>query len=110
MKGQMRRAGPWLAAVAAVVVAIAAFFAMGALARRLGADRGTSSATALIYLLSGATISTLCFYNLVTSVALLPLIFLLTDRFLSARDWRSGLILGASCGLLGVAGEPVMVL
>ena len=89
---------------------IAGFFAMAALAARLGAERWAARTAAWIYVLSGAAVSTLAFYNMVPAVALLPLIVLLTERFLEGPGWRPALLLGAACGLLGLAGEPVIVL
>jgi hypothetical protein len=55
---------------------------------------------ATLWVLSGAAISALAFYNLVPAIALLPLALLATER-------RSVPLLGLSFGLLGLAGEPV---
>ena len=57
---------------------------------------------AWLWVLSGAAISALSFYNLVTAIALIPLAFLGVER-------RSALQLGLSFGLLALAGEPVTI-
>lgn len=87
-----------------------AFATMRALCREVGATRKAASAAAAIYLLSGVVVSTLTFYNLICSVALLPFCLFTLLQFLRRRRMSSALALGAGCGLLALAGEPVMIL
>ena len=61
-----------------------------------------SSFGAWLWVLSGAAISALSFYNLVTAIALVPLAFLAAER-------RSAMRLGLAFGLLALAGEPVTI-
>jgi len=73
---------------------ILGWFAMRALTRsRFGA---------WLWILSGVAMSALSFYNLITSIALIPLAFLGAER-------RSSVQLGLAFGLLALAGEPVMI-
>jgi len=73
---------------------ILGWFAMRALTRsRFGA---------WLWILSGVVMSALCFYNLITAIALIPLAFLGAER-------RSSVQLGLAFGLLALAGEPVMI-
>jgi hypothetical protein len=74
---------------------IAAWFAMRALSR--------STAAAGLYVLSGVAISSTAFYNLIVAVAVIPFAFWAAER-------RHIFLLGTAFGLLGLAGEPVMVL
>jgi hypothetical protein len=57
---------------------------------------------AWLWVLSGAAISALCFYNLITAIALIPLAFLGAER-------RSSIHLGLAFGLMALAGEPVTI-
>jgi hypothetical protein len=57
---------------------------------------------AWMWVLSGAAMSALCFYNLITAIALIPLAFLGAER-------RNALQLGLAFGLLALAGEPVTI-
>jgi hypothetical protein len=70
------------------------WFAMRALTR--------SAFGGWLWILSGAAISVLSFYNLVTAIALVPLAFLAVER-------RSPIKLGLAFGLLALAGEPVTI-
>ncbi|MFZ2492761.1 MAG: hypothetical protein WA208_14870, partial [Thermoanaerobaculia bacterium] len=78
------------------------FFAMRGLARARGASPQVAATAASIYALSGAVISATAFYNLVTTVALLPLALLGVER-------RSVRTVGAAIGLMLLAAEPVML-
>ena len=82
---------------------------MFALCRELEMEVWPARAAALIYLFSGTTLSSTAFYNLVTAIALLPLLFLTFLRLQRMRDLRAALAFGASAGLLGLAGEPVTI-
>src|SRR3954469_19216082 len=74
---------------------IAGWFAMRALTRsRFGA---------CLWVLSGVAMSALSFYNLITSIALIPLALLGAER-------RNAVQLGLAFGLLALAGEPVTIL
>jgi hypothetical protein len=86
-----------------------AFAAMRALCRETGSSDPAASLAAFLYAASGLSISATVFYNLVTAVALVPLAFCATERLVRRPSWRAGLALGAACGLLGLAGEPVTV-
>ncbi|HEX3068502.1 MAG TPA: hypothetical protein VHX14_07990 [Thermoanaerobaculia bacterium] len=70
------------------------WFAMRALTR--------STFGAWLWVLSGAAISALSFYNLVTAIALVPFAFLAAER-------KSATKLGLAFGLLALAGEPVTI-
>ncbi|HEV7425477.1 MAG TPA: hypothetical protein VGQ46_03850 [Thermoanaerobaculia bacterium] len=73
---------------------IAGWFAMRSLSRsRFGA---------WLWVLSGVAISALSFYNLITSIALIPLALLGAER-------RNAVQLGVAFGLLALAGEPVVI-
>lgn len=80
------------------------------LSRKLGASAQASVVAAGMYLLSGVVVSTLTFYNLVCAVALLPLILLSALEFFDRPSGITATLLGGGCGLLGLAGEPVMIL
>ena len=70
------------------------WFAMRALTRsRFGA---------WLWILSGVAMSALSFYNLITSIALIPLALLGAER-------RNAVQLGVAFGLLALAGEPVVI-
>jgi len=83
---------------------IAAWFAMRALCLATGASRYASNFAATLYAMSGVAISALAFYNLVTSIALIPF------ALWAIESNASPLILGAAFGLIGLAGEPVIVI
>lgn len=57
---------------------------------------------AWMWVLSGAAMSALSFYNLITAIALIPLAFLGAER-------RNAIQLGLAFGLLALAGEPVTI-
>jgi hypothetical protein len=57
---------------------------------------------AWLWVLSGAAVSVLSFYNLITAIALVPLAFLGAER-------RNEVQLGLAFGLLALAGEPVII-
>jgi hypothetical protein len=88
---------------------IAAFLAMRALVRGLGAPRPAAATAALIYVLSGAVISSTAFYNLVTAAALIPFALHRTHRFMERKSWRDATLLGGAFGLLILAAEPLMI-
>jgi len=74
---------------------ILGWFAMRSLTRsRFGA---------WLWILSGAAMSALSFYNLITSIALIPLALLGAER-------RNAIQLGIAFGLLALAGEPVVII
>jgi hypothetical protein len=74
---------------------ILGWFAMRSLTRsRFGA---------WLWILSGAAMSALSFYNLITAIALIPLVLLGAER-------RNAVQLGLAFGLLALAGEPVVIL
>lgn len=89
---------------------VAAFFAMRALARRMGAAPTAAAAAAAIYVLSGAAVSSFALYNFITAAALIPLTLLAWERFGSSPGPRSALELGAACGLMALGTEPVTIL
>jgi hypothetical protein len=73
---------------------ILGWFAMRSLTRsRFGA---------WLWILSGAAMSLLSFYNLITAIAMIPLALLGSER-------RNAVQLGVAFGLLAVAGEPVII-
>jgi hypothetical protein len=73
---------------------ILGWFAMRSLTRsRFGA---------WLWILSGVAMSALSFYNLITSIALIPLALLGAER-------RNAVQLGVAFGLLALAGEPVVI-
>jgi len=81
-----------------------AWFAMRALCRQTGASDYASTFAATMYVMSGLAISATVFYNLITAIALVPFA-------LWAVEWgQSALVMGAAFGLIGLAGEPVVVL
>ena len=89
---------------------IAAFFAMRALARRFGAIPSAATAAALIYVLSGAAVSSFAFYNFITATALVPLTLLAWERLGSSPGLARTLELGAAAGLMALGTEPVTIL
>ncbi|HVR42586.1 MAG TPA: hypothetical protein VMS56_04000 [Thermoanaerobaculia bacterium] len=84
--------------------------AMGALARRRGLSPELSRFAGALWLLSGAAISALAFYNLSTAVLLVPLALLAAERASGAAGAREIVMLGGVFGLIGLAGEPVTAL
>jgi hypothetical protein len=73
---------------------ILGWFAMRSLTRsRFGA---------WLWILSGVAMSALSFYNLITSIALIPLALLGAER-------RNAVQLGVAFGLVALAGEPVVI-
>jgi len=81
-----------------------AWFAMRALCRQTGASDYASTFAATMYVMSGLAISATVFYNLITAIALVPFA-------VWAVEWgESALVMGAAFGLIGLAGEPVVVL
>jgi hypothetical protein len=57
---------------------------------------------AWLWILSGVAMSALSFYNLITSIALIPLALLGAER-------RNAVQIGIAFGLLALAGEPVVI-
>jgi len=90
---------------------ILAWFAMRALCRQTGASDGGATFAATMYALSGVAISAAAFYNLVTAIALVPFALWAVERMRAAArpGVRAALLAGAAFGLIGLAGEPVMV-
>lgn len=74
-----------------------------------GISNAVSTLAALIYLLSGVSMSSLAFYNLVTGVMLLPMALGATERLAVHRRISDAALLGLSFGLAGLVGEPVLV-
>ncbi len=89
-----------------------AWFAMRALCRQIGTSRGAAAFAATMYAFSGLAVSATAFYNLVTALALIPLALWAVER-ISADDRpgaRHAFVAGFVFGLIGLAGEPVIVL
>lgn len=84
------------------------FVAMRLLLRRLGLSELPALCAATLYVSCGPVLSATAFYNLITSVALIPSALLALDRLLDRSDFRSVMILGSCWGLVVLAGEPVM--
>jgi hypothetical protein len=83
---------------------VIAWFAMRALCRQTGASDAAATFAATMYAMSGLAISATVFYNLITAIALIPFALWAVERN------ASPLIMGAAFGLIGLAGEPVVVL
>src|SRR5260370_19604014 len=81
-----------------------AWVAMRALCLRICVSRFAANFAATMYALSGLAISATVFYNLICAVALIPLALWAVERK------ANPLILGLAFGLLGLVGEPVVVL
>ena len=81
-----------------------AWFAMRALSLQAGASRVAAHFAATMYAFSGLAISATVFYNLICAVALIPFALWAVERC------RNPLILGLAFGLIGLVGEPVVVL
>jgi hypothetical protein len=89
---------------------ILAWWGMKALLRDHDVPLQLSRGVATLYLLSGTTVSCLAFYNLVAAVGLLPWAFLFLRRLLASPRLPDAMMLGATCGLLGLAAEPLVVI
>lgn len=76
--------------------------AMRALCLARGTSRHAALFAAAVYMLSGVMISSTCLYNQIVNVAVLPLALLGVER-------RSAPLLGAACGLMALAGEPMVI-
>ncbi len=89
-----------------------AWVAMRALCRQVGVSPNGAAFAATMYAMSGLAISATVFYNLITAVALIPFALWAVERLCGAPR-RAGageaLIVGAAFGLIGLAGEPVVV-
>lgn len=85
-------------------------FAMRALLRAWRIPSPYDAAGAALWVLSGAAISTLAFYNLAPSVTLIPLALVSAQRFAERPEGRAALFFGGTFGLLALAGEPVTLL
>jgi hypothetical protein len=81
-----------------------AWFAMRALCRQIGASQRAARFAATMYAFSGLAISATAFYTLITPVALIPFALWAVER------WRNPFVLGAALGLVGLVGEPIVVL
>jgi len=81
-----------------------AWFAMRALCRATGTSKTAANFATTMYAMSGVAISALAFYNLITAVALIPFALWAVERD------RSPLIVGAIFGMIGLAGEPVILI
>jgi len=91
---------------------LVAWFAMRALCRQIGAGRGAATFAATMYAFSGLAISATAFYNLITAVALIPFALWAVESLFAADQprIRHALIAGIAFGLIGLAGEPVIVI
>jgi len=93
-----------------------AWFAMRALCRVTGASPHASAFAATMYAMSGLAISATAFYNLITAVALIPFALWAVEDSgppLSGQPRAAvlhSMITAAAFGLIGLAGEPVVVL
>jgi len=87
-----------------------AWVAMRALSREIGVSSDAANFAATMYAMSGLAISATVFYNLITAVALIPFALWAVERFMSGPP-KAGraLLLGVAFGLIGLAGEPVVV-
>lgn len=88
---------------------VIAFFSMRTLLRNCETDRFVSNAGGALYVVSGAVVSTAAFYNLVVAVALIPLAASSIISLMRGRNLGPILTLGVSCGLLGLAAEPLIL-
>lgn len=89
---------------------IIAGFAMWRFLTAIRAGPGGAAVGALLYVSSGAVISTTAFYNLVTWAALIPAALLTSERLIRRPSAERALALGAVLGLCGLAAEPMMTL
>lgn len=88
-----------------------AWIAMRGLCRHGGISPGASNFAATMYAMSGLAISATAFYNLITAVALIPFALWAVERLCSGADEvRTAWILASAFGLIGLVGEPVIVL
>ena len=83
------------------------FYAMRTLLLRSGADDGAARWSSALYLLSGAAVSATAFYNLIVAFAMIPLAAAAATTMRIREERRDVVLLGLSCGLLGLAAEPV---
>ncbi len=90
--------------------AILGAFAMRALLRAWAIPPPWDLAGAALWVLSGAAVSTLAFFNLAPALALIPLALLGAERVAARGDLRAALLFGGAFGLLALAGEPVTLL
>ncbi|MDQ6799241.1 MAG: hypothetical protein M3041_00225 [Acidobacteriota bacterium] len=81
-----------------------AWFAMRALCLQIGAARFSANFAATMYALGGLAISATVFYNLICAVALIPFALWAVEKR------ANPLVLGLAFGLIGLVGEPVVVL
>jgi len=81
-----------------------AWFAMRGLSLQVGASRAAAQFAATMYALGGLAISATVFYNLICAVALIPFALWAVERC------RNPFVLGLAFGLIGLVGEPVVVL
>ncbi len=91
---------------------VLAWFAMRALCRQCGASRQASTFAATMYAVSGMAISATVFYNLTTAVVLIPFALWAIERLCSEPrpSARHALIVSMAFGLIGLAGEPLIVI
>ena len=89
---------------------VVAWFGMKRLLETYDVSGGDSRLVATIYLLSGAVLSCLVFYNLIVAAALMPWALANLVRLLDTGRLRNALHLGALCGLIGLAAEPTIIL
>jgi hypothetical protein len=89
-----------------------AWLAMRALCLQVGASRRAAVFAATMYAFSGLAMSATVFYNLVTAVALIPFALWAVERLLASSrpSLRHALILGIAFGLIGLVGEPLIVI
>jgi hypothetical protein len=81
-----------------------AWVAMRALALEVGATRTAANFAAALYALSGLAISATVFYTLICAVAWIPFALWAVERC------NNALILGLALGMIGLVGEPIVVL
>jgi hypothetical protein len=87
----------------------AAFFAFHALASRLGVTPRSAVIGAWFYVSGSIAMSLLSFYNMIPALALIPAALLALEGLLERAGAGDALMLGACCGLLALAGEPVTI-
>lgn len=87
----------------------AGFLTMRLLLRTIGVGENVATRCAALYLFSGAALSVTVFYNLVVAFALVPLAAASTIRLRETGNIRDAFVLGVTCGLLGLAAEPMII-
>lgn len=87
----------------------AGMLTMRHLLRTIALDDDLATRCATLYLFSGAALSVTTFYNLVVAFAWIPLAVASAIRLRESGSVRDTLALGVSCGLLGLAAEPMIV-